>query len=36
MEGVGIDMLVTGVLTYVGLTIVGLDFAIFFAVLSHH
>ena len=34
MEGVGIDMLITGVLTYVGLTIIGLDFAIFFAVLS--
>jgi predicted PurR-regulated permease PerM len=34
MEGVAIDMLVTGVFTYVGLTIVGLDFAIFFAVLS--
>ena len=34
MEGVAIDMLVTFVLTYVGLTIVGLDFAIFFAVLS--
>ena len=34
MEGVVIDMLITGVLTYVGLTIIGLDFAIFFAVLS--
>ncbi|HEX2466899.1 MAG TPA: AI-2E family transporter, partial [Solirubrobacterales bacterium] len=34
MEGVVIDMLVTGVLLYVALTIVGLDFAIFFAVLS--
>jgi predicted PurR-regulated permease PerM len=34
MEGVAIDMLVTGVLLYVALTIVGLDFAIFFAVLS--
>jgi predicted PurR-regulated permease PerM len=34
MEGVAIDMLVTFVLTYIGLTIVGLDFAIFFAVLS--
>jgi predicted PurR-regulated permease PerM len=34
MEGVVIDMFVTFVLTYVGLTIVGLDFAIFFAVLS--
>ncbi len=27
-------MLITGVFTYVGLTIIGLDFAIFFAVLS--
>jgi predicted PurR-regulated permease PerM len=34
MEGVVIDMLVTGVMLYVALTIVGLDFAIFFAVLS--
>ena len=34
MEGVAIDMLVTGVMLYVALTIVGLDFAIFFAVLS--
>jgi predicted PurR-regulated permease PerM len=34
MEGVAIDMLITGVFTYVGLTIIGLDFAIFFAVLS--
>jgi predicted PurR-regulated permease PerM len=34
MEGVAIDMLVTFVMTYVALTIVGLDFAIFFAVLS--
>jgi predicted PurR-regulated permease PerM len=34
MEGVVIDMFVTFVLTYIGLTIVGLDFAIFFAVLS--
>jgi len=34
MQGVGIDMLVTGVLTYAALTIIGLDFAIFFAVLS--
>jgi predicted PurR-regulated permease PerM len=34
MEGVAIDMLVTGVLLYIGLTIIGLDFAIFFAVLS--
>jgi predicted PurR-regulated permease PerM len=34
MEGVAIDMLVTFVLLYIGLTIIGLDFAIFFAVLS--
>jgi predicted PurR-regulated permease PerM len=34
MEGVLIDMAVTGVMLYVALTIVGLDFAIFFAVLS--
>ena len=34
MEGVVVDMLVTGVLLYIGLTIIGLDFAIFFAVLS--
>jgi predicted PurR-regulated permease PerM len=34
MEGVAIDMIVTGVMLYVALTIVGLDFAIFFAVLS--
>jgi predicted PurR-regulated permease PerM len=34
MQGVAVDMVVTGVLLYVGLTLVGLDFAIFFAVLS--
>jgi predicted PurR-regulated permease PerM len=34
MEGVAIDMLVTFVLLYIGLTVIGLDFAIFFAVLS--
>jgi len=34
MEGVGIDMLITGLFTYIALTIIGLDFAIFFAVLS--
>jgi predicted PurR-regulated permease PerM len=34
MAGVAIDMLVTGVLLYTALTIVGLDFAVFFAVLS--
>lgn len=34
MQGVGVDMLVTGVLVYVALTLIGLEFAIFFAVLS--
>jgi predicted PurR-regulated permease PerM len=34
MEGVAADMLVTFVMLYVALTIIGLDFAIFFAVLS--
>jgi predicted PurR-regulated permease PerM len=34
MEGVAIDMLVSFVLLYIGLTAIGLDFAIFFAVLS--
>ncbi|MEA2363353.1 MAG: hypothetical protein QOD71_2498 [Thermoleophilaceae bacterium] len=34
MEGVAVDMLATFVLTFTGLTIIGLDFAIFFAVLS--
>jgi predicted PurR-regulated permease PerM len=34
MAGVAVDMLVTGTLVYVALTIVGLDFAVFFAVLS--
>ncbi|MEA2365147.1 MAG: hypothetical protein QOE69_2800 [Thermoleophilaceae bacterium] len=34
MEGVAIDMLITGVMLYIALTLVGLDFAIFFAVLS--
>jgi predicted PurR-regulated permease PerM len=34
MEGVAVDMLATFVLTYLGLTLIGLDFAIFFAVLS--
>jgi predicted PurR-regulated permease PerM len=34
MQGVAIDMLVTGVMLYVALSLVGLDFAIFFAVLS--
>jgi predicted PurR-regulated permease PerM len=34
MQGVGVDMLVSGVLLFIGLTIIGLDFAIFFAVLT--
>jgi len=34
LEGVVIDMFVTGVLLYAGLTLIGLDFAIFFAVFS--
>jgi predicted PurR-regulated permease PerM len=34
MEGVAIDMLATFVLLSIGLTVIGLDFAIFFAVLS--
>jgi predicted PurR-regulated permease PerM len=34
MEGVGVDMLATFILTFVGLTLIGLDYAIFFAVLS--
>ena len=34
MEGVAIDMVATFVLTFLGLTLIGLDFAIFFAVLS--
>ena len=34
MEGVLIDMLATFVLTFIGLSLIGLDFAIFFAVLS--
>ena len=34
MEGVAVDMLATFVLTFIGLTLIGLDFAIFFAVLS--
>jgi predicted PurR-regulated permease PerM len=34
MEGVAIDMVLTFVLLSIGLTIIGLDFAIFFAVLS--
>jgi predicted PurR-regulated permease PerM len=34
LEGVVIDMFVTGVLLYLGLTLIGLEFAIFFAVFS--
>jgi predicted PurR-regulated permease PerM len=34
MQGVAVDMFVSGVLLYIGLTLVGLDFAIFFAVLT--
>jgi predicted PurR-regulated permease PerM len=34
MQGVAADMVISGVLLYIGLTIVGLDFAIFFAVLT--
>ena len=34
MRGVAIDMLLSGVLLYIGLTIIGLEFAIFFAVLT--
>ncbi len=34
MRGVAVDMLVSGTLLYIGLTIIGLDFAIFFAVLT--
>jgi len=34
MRGVAIDMLLSGVLLYIGLSIIGLEFAIFFAVLT--
>lgn len=34
MQGVAFDMLISGVLLYVGLTLIGLEFAIFFAVLT--
>src|SRR5215211_7252730 len=34
MQGVGVDMVVSGVLVFIALTIIGLEFAIFFAVLS--
>ena len=34
MQGVVVDMLVSGTLLFIGLTLIGLDFAIFFAVLT--
>jgi predicted PurR-regulated permease PerM len=34
MQGVVIDMLVTGVLVFIALSLIGLEFAIFFAILS--
>jgi predicted PurR-regulated permease PerM len=34
LQGVVVDMLLTGVLLYAGLSLIGLDFAIFFAVFS--
>jgi predicted PurR-regulated permease PerM len=34
LRGVAVDMVVTGVLLYIGLTLVGLDYAVLFAVLS--
>jgi predicted PurR-regulated permease PerM len=34
IEGVVADMIISGVLLYIGLSIIGLDFAIFFAVLT--
>ena len=34
VQGVVVDMLVSGILLYIGLRIIGLDFAIFFAVLT--
>ena len=34
MLGVAVDMTLTGVLLYIGLSLVGLDFAVFFAVLA--
>jgi predicted PurR-regulated permease PerM len=34
MQGVGWDMLVTGVLVFIALSLIGLEFAIFFAMLS--
>ncbi len=34
IQGVVVDMLVSGLLLYIGLSVIGLDFAIFFAVLT--
>jgi predicted PurR-regulated permease PerM len=34
MQGVALDMLISGVLLWIGLSLIGLDFAIFFAVLT--
>ena len=34
MQGVAVDMFFSGVLLYIGLSLIGLDFAIFFAVLT--
>jgi predicted PurR-regulated permease PerM len=34
MQGVAVDMVVTGVLLYLGLSLIGLDFALVFAVIS--
>lgn len=34
MKGVAFDMVISGTLTYIGLTIIGLDFALVFAVLT--
>lgn len=34
MRGVGVDIVVSGVLLYIGLSLIGLDFALFFAVLA--
>src|SRR5919108_1184307 len=34
MQGVAVDMTLTGILLYIGLSLIGLDFAIFFAILT--
>ncbi len=34
IQGVAVDMLVSGILLYIGLSVIGIDFAIFFAVLT--